>query len=101
MERIVGQRTIKGRRQFLIRWKGYGEDSDTWEQEEDLNCSQLIEEFLAENEENHEEIKPKRSENSAKSPKKAAEVDRKSKKIKNNTRRKTENGRKFCRLMIK
>ena len=91
MEKIVGQRTIKGRRQFLIRWKGYGEDSDTWEQEEDLNCSQLIEEFLAEDEENQEEIKPKKSENSAKSPKKVAEVDRKSKKLKNNTKRKTEN----------
>ncbi|XP_034190669.1 uncharacterized protein LOC117608970 [Osmia lignaria lignaria] len=91
VEKIVGQRTIKGRRQFLIRWKGYGEDSDTWEQEEDLNCSQLIEEFLAEDEENHEEIKPKKSENSAKSPKKVAEVDRKSKKLKNNTKRKSEN----------
>ncbi|XP_046750186.1 chromobox protein homolog 5-like [Diprion similis] len=43
--KIVGQRTIKGRRQFLVRWKGYDEDS--WEQEKNLNCPQLIEEYLA------------------------------------------------------
>ncbi|XP_046429747.1 heterochromatin protein 1 isoform X1 [Neodiprion pinetum] len=43
--KIVGQRTIKGRRQFLVRWKGYDEES--WEQEKNLNCPQLIEEYLA------------------------------------------------------
>lgn len=48
VEKIVSQRTIKGRRQFLVRWKGYAEDADTWEQEKDLNCPQLIEEFLTE-----------------------------------------------------
>lgn len=51
VEKLVEQRTIKGRRQFLVRWKGYGEDSDTWENEKDLNCDKLIEEFLAEEEE--------------------------------------------------
>lgn len=91
VEKIMGQRTIKGRRQFLIRWKGYGADSDTWEQEENLNCSQLIEEFLAEDEENQEDTKTKKSENSAKSPKKAAELDRKSKKLKNSPKKRTEN----------
>lgn len=48
VEKVVATRTIKGRRQFLVRWKGYAEDADTWEQEKDLNCPQLIEEFLAE-----------------------------------------------------
>ncbi|XP_058799952.1 myb-like protein X [Phymastichus coffea] len=52
VEKIVDQRTIKGRRQFLVRWKGYSEESDTWENEKDLNCDRLIEEFLTEQEEN-------------------------------------------------
>ncbi|XP_014209205.1 M-phase phosphoprotein 8-like [Copidosoma floridanum] len=52
VEKIVDQRTIKGMRQFLIRWKGYSADADTWEQETKLNCDRLIEEFLAEQEEN-------------------------------------------------
>ncbi|XP_051167747.1 uncharacterized protein LOC127285663 [Leptopilina boulardi] len=58
VEKVVAQRTIKGRRQFLVRWKGYGEDSDTWEQEKDLNCPQLIEEFLAEAGDDDKEEKP-------------------------------------------
>lgn len=46
MEKIVSHRTIKGRQQFLIRWKGYNESADSWENEKDLNCLELIEEFL-------------------------------------------------------
>lgn len=91
VEKIVSQRTIKGQRQFLVRWKGYGEDSDTWEQEKDLSCPELIEEFLTENTENEEDIKAKRLEISPKSPKN--KVDKKSKKPKNNTKKQTENGK--------
>ncbi|XP_017754388.1 PREDICTED: chromo domain-containing protein cec-4-like [Eufriesea mexicana] len=94
VERIVSQRTIKGRRQFLVRWKGYDEDSDTWEQEKDLNCLELIEEFLAENAENEEDNKSKKLENSPKSPKnKITKIDKKSKKLKTNIKKQTENGK--------
>ena len=66
MERIVGQRTIKGQRQFLVRWKGYDADSDTWEQEKDLSCPKLIEEFL---EEEHDKEEEEAAEGEASSPK--------------------------------
>ncbi|XP_076248447.1 uncharacterized protein LOC143188205 isoform X2 [Calliopsis andreniformis] len=89
VQKIVGQRTIKGRRQFLVRWKGYDEDSDTWEHEKDLNCPQLIEDFLAEDAEN-EEDKSKKPENSPK-PKnaKSPKVIKKPKKIKSTPKKQT------------
>ncbi|XP_012284332.1 uncharacterized protein DDB_G0283697-like isoform X2 [Orussus abietinus] len=58
VEKVVAYRTIKGRRQFLVRWKNYGEEADTWEQEKDLNCPELIEEFLSQNEETSTPEKP-------------------------------------------
>lgn len=36
---------IKGVKHFLIRWKGYEPESDTWEPESTLDCSELIAEF--------------------------------------------------------
>lgn len=34
-------------REFLVRWKGYGKEYDTWEPENNLNCPDLIEKFIA------------------------------------------------------
>lgn len=79
VDMIVGHRTIKGRRQFLVRWKGYSNSSDSWENEKDLNCPQLIEDFLA-NEKEEKEIKPAKT--------KAT----KSKKPKGSSKKQTENG---------
>jgi len=30
---------------YLIHWRGFDSDADTWEPEEHLNCTQLIEEY--------------------------------------------------------
>jgi len=49
-ERILDVKTVKGKRQFLIRWKGHGQDSDKWELESKLNCKLMIEKFMM----NHE-----------------------------------------------
>lgn len=93
VEKIVGQRTIKGRRQFLVRWKGYGEDSDSWEQEKDLNCIKLIEEFLedeGENDQNTEQnIIEKPSKNAAKT--KSPKTEKKSKKFRSSMKKDSEN----------
>jgi hypothetical protein len=42
-------RQRQGKRQFKIRWKGYGPGSDTWENEEDLSCPNIIKSFLEKN----------------------------------------------------
>lgn len=31
VENLVGKRTIKGVEQFLVKWKNYGHDQNTWE----------------------------------------------------------------------
>lgn len=45
VEAVLGEKTVRGTKHFLIRWKGYGPDSDSWEPESTLNCKELIKEF--------------------------------------------------------
>ena len=40
-------KTIKGKRKFLVHWKGYGTDNDSWELEENLHCKDLIDKFIS------------------------------------------------------
>jgi len=55
VNKIVEVRFPKGKeREFLIRWKGFGEDDDTWEAESRLNCDEKIERFMAKHEKNAE-----------------------------------------------
>jgi len=35
-----------GGREFLIRWKGHGEELDSWEPEDNLDCRDLIQRFM-------------------------------------------------------
>ena len=47
VERIMDHRVDPhGRRRFLLKWKGYSHDDDTWEKEENLNCPDLINEYM-------------------------------------------------------
>ncbi|KAK3915413.1 Chromobox protein-like protein 3 [Frankliniella fusca] len=48
VSKIVDYVELKdGTRQFLVRWKGFSAKENTWEPEANLNCSDLIEKFLA------------------------------------------------------
>uniref|UniRef100_A0A1B6KKA2 Chromo domain-containing protein n=1 Tax=Graphocephala atropunctata TaxID=36148 RepID=A0A1B6KKA2_9HEMI len=50
VEKIVHSRVYHGKRQFLVRWKGYKEDNDTWENESMLqSCSEVLESFKVDN----------------------------------------------------
>lgn len=42
---IVDEKKEKGETKFLVRWKGWSPDSDTWEPEESLNCPELIKKY--------------------------------------------------------
>lgn len=49
VESIEDTRQRNGKTQFRIRWKGYGPNTDTWENEEDLSCPNIIKAFLEKN----------------------------------------------------
>lgn len=45
VEKILKKK--KGKEVYLVRWKGFGPKSDTWERKENLlHCPKLLEEFL-------------------------------------------------------
>jgi len=46
VEKILNKRTIREKEKFLVRWKGYMVEEDTWENRENLeNSKELVEEF--------------------------------------------------------
>uniref|UniRef100_A0A1B6MN70 Chromo domain-containing protein n=1 Tax=Graphocephala atropunctata TaxID=36148 RepID=A0A1B6MN70_9HEMI len=45
VDKLVKSRQTKGKMQYLVRWKGYSSRDDTWEDEKDLNCPELLEKF--------------------------------------------------------
>ncbi|XP_026469051.1 chromodomain Y-like protein [Ctenocephalides felis] len=46
VDKIMDVQYLKsGAREFLIRWKNHGPESDTWEPEENLSCPDLIAKF--------------------------------------------------------
>ena len=69
VEAVVDMRKIRGRRQFLIKWKDFNSDDNTWEDESNLNCPALVTQFLEEREKKHKQVREERKKEQAKSKK--------------------------------
>ena len=58
VEKILNKRIVQGTKKFLVRWKGYTVEENTWENRENLgNTKELVEEFEREYGEEAEELR--------------------------------------------
>jgi len=58
VEKILNKRKVRGKDKFLVCWKGYTAEADTWEDKGNLkNAEKLVEEFEREYGEEDEEVR--------------------------------------------
>jgi len=63
LEKILNKRMVRGKERFLVRWKGYTAEEDTWENRENLeNMKELVEEFEREYREETKELRQQEQE---------------------------------------
>lgn len=60
VEDIIDHKTVRGKLQYLIRWKGYDADNDSWEPESTVNCPDIVARYNEKNLKPEKKGKPKK-----------------------------------------
>ena len=66
VEKIIKRRIVRGRREYLIKWKGYSEKESTWEP---LSHLKYIQQTVKEFDEQYDKMKELNEENKIKKKK--------------------------------
>ena len=58
MEKILNKRKVQGKDKFLVRWKGFMAEENTWESQENLkNTGDVLREFKEQYSRDNEEVR--------------------------------------------